>query len=497
MSAPRPKRPLQASTATLESAPMASHHEEPPRSPSPSTPRSTPRPGRARRRAAARAQARRPGTAQPRARGRQLRRRAARAGAAHGPADARRARHRARRDTGRPDEPACSSTGSMPTARSPRSSIRGSSGQATSTRRWRRAASACPACWSRSTARSTSASARRTSAARHPGRGDWPRGARDPARDGPPGRRADPRPHVPGPAQGSHAHAARDRSRAARGVRLTPSLRTVYLGTSPFAAAVLERLAATPHRPAGDHAARPAEGRGRALASPAVADAARALGLELIQPEQLHAPEVLARIAAAAPDALVLCAFGVLVSEPLLSEYEIFNVHPSLLPRWRGAAPIERAIMAGDAETGVSIMRLTEGLDAGPVCAARRGADPARRRLRDACRAPPGCRRRPAGASARRAPALDRPGRRGSHVRAQDRGRGPRARPDPHAGGGRTDRARAAPAHRRAPAAARRRLPRRDRRPPPPAGPRWPPPAAACGRTGTGCCSIAAAARSR
>ena len=67
-------------------------------------------------------------------------------------------------------------------------------------------------------------------------------------------------------------------------------------------------------------------------------------------------------------EALVLCAYGALVSEPLLSRYEIFNVHPSLLPRWRGAAPIERAIMAGDDETGVSIMRLSEGLDSGPVC---------------------------------------------------------------------------------------------------------------------------------
>jgi methionyl-tRNA formyltransferase len=65
---------------------------------------------------------------------------------------------------------------------------------------------------------------------------------------------------------------------------------------------------------------------------------------------------------------LVVCAYGVLIREPLLSDYEVFNVHPSLLPRWRGAAPVERAIMAGDAETGVSIMRLTEGLDEGPVC---------------------------------------------------------------------------------------------------------------------------------
>jgi methionyl-tRNA formyltransferase len=152
-------------------------------------------------------------------------------------------------------------------------------------------------------------------------------------------------------------------------------LRTVYLGTSPFAAAVLERLAATSHRPAlvVTRPDRP-RGRGRTLQSPAVADTARALGLELIQPEALHAPAVLERIAAATPDALVLCAYGVLVGEPLLSDYEIVNVHPSLLPRWRGAAPIERAIMAGDGQSGVSIMHLTAGLDSGPVCL--QGAEP-------------------------------------------------------------------------------------------------------------------------
>jgi methionyl-tRNA formyltransferase len=152
-------------------------------------------------------------------------------------------------------------------------------------------------------------------------------------------------------------------------------LRTVYLGTSPFAAAVLERLAATPHRPAlvVTRPDRP-RGRGRALQSPAVAETARALDLELIQPEALHAPAVLELIAAAEPDALVLCAYGVLVGEPLLSDYDIVGVHPSLLPRWRGAAPIERAIMAGDGHTGVSIMRLTAGLDSGPVCL--QGAEP-------------------------------------------------------------------------------------------------------------------------
>jgi methionyl-tRNA formyltransferase len=146
-------------------------------------------------------------------------------------------------------------------------------------------------------------------------------------------------------------------------------VRTVYLGTSEFAAVVLERLAASPHRPAlvVTRPDRP-KGRGRKLSPPPVADRARELGLEVIQPEQLHEPEALERIAAAEPEAVAVCAYGVLIKEPLLSAYEMINVHPSLLPRWRGAAPVERAIMAGDEQTGVSIMRVTEALDAGAVC---------------------------------------------------------------------------------------------------------------------------------
>jgi methionyl-tRNA formyltransferase len=146
-------------------------------------------------------------------------------------------------------------------------------------------------------------------------------------------------------------------------------LRTVYLGTSEFAAAVLERLAAGRHRPVLvlSRPDRP-RGRGRKLAAPPVAERARALGIELAQPESVNEPEIARQIAQARPDALVVCAFGALVKEPLLSAQEILNVHPSLLPRWRGAAPIERAIMAGDERTGVSIMRLTAGLDSGPVC---------------------------------------------------------------------------------------------------------------------------------
>jgi methionyl-tRNA formyltransferase len=80
------------------------------------------------------------------------------------------------------------------------------------------------------------------------------------------------------------------------------------------------------------------------------------------------------RLGVAEGTVLVVCAFGALIREPLLSAYTPLNVHPSLLPRWRGAAPVERAIMAGDERTGVSIMRLTAGLDSGPVCSA--GSEP-------------------------------------------------------------------------------------------------------------------------
>jgi methionyl-tRNA formyltransferase len=146
-------------------------------------------------------------------------------------------------------------------------------------------------------------------------------------------------------------------------------LSTAYLGTSAFAAAVLERLAATDHRPAlvvtrPDRAA----GRGRKLTPPPVATTARELGLDVFQPESINTDEARDRVAASGADVVIVCAFGALIKEPLLTDFELLNVHPSLLPRWRGAAPVERAIMAGDEQTGVSIMRVTEGLDSGPVC---------------------------------------------------------------------------------------------------------------------------------
>jgi methionyl-tRNA formyltransferase len=157
-------------------------------------------------------------------------------------------------------------------------------------------------------------------------------------------------------------------------------LSTVFIGTSEFAAAVLERLARSDaHRPALvlTRPDRPS-GRGRRVSSPPVAEHARSLAIPLEQPPSVNDPQTLESIARAAGSAgtVIVCAFGALIKEPLLSEHEILNVHPSLLPRWRGAAPIERAIMAGDERTGVSIMRLTAGLDSGPVCLA--GAEPIR-----------------------------------------------------------------------------------------------------------------------
>jgi methionyl-tRNA formyltransferase len=149
-------------------------------------------------------------------------------------------------------------------------------------------------------------------------------------------------------------------------------VRSVFLGTSEFAAAVLEQLARSPHRPELV-VTRPdrGRGRGRKVSPPPVAEQAERLGIDLIQPQDVNDEQTLERIRAVEPDAVLICAFGALIKEPLLSTWEMLNVHPSLLPRWRGAAPIERAIEAGDEETGVTIMKPTAELDAGPICLQR------------------------------------------------------------------------------------------------------------------------------
>jgi methionyl-tRNA formyltransferase len=146
------------------------------------------------------------------------------------------------------------------------------------------------------------------------------------------------------------------------------SVRTVFLGTSDFAASVLRRMADSPHRPAlcVTPPDRP-RGRGLKVAPPPAAEAARELAIEVLQTENVNEQGVLQKIQRSGAEIATVCAFGQLIREPLLSALPMLNVHPSLLPRWRGAAPIERAIMARDAETGVSVLRVTAGLDSGPV----------------------------------------------------------------------------------------------------------------------------------
>ena len=145
-------------------------------------------------------------------------------------------------------------------------------------------------------------------------------------------------------------------------------MRTVYVGTSDFAAVVLDRLADSEHRPQLV-VTRPdrQKGRGRKLLPPPVAERARELGIDVFQPDKVNEPDARERIAAAQPEAVAICAYGAIIGDELLAAHDWFNVHPSLLPRWRGAAPIERAIEAGDRQTGVAIMEPVAELDAGPV----------------------------------------------------------------------------------------------------------------------------------
>src|SRR5262249_55804542 len=140
--------------------------------------------------------------------------------------------------------------------------------------------------------------------------------------------------------------------------------RIAVAATAPFGADVLERLVARYNVVALLTRPDAPRGRGRELAAPPAKDVALRHGIPVLQPERLG-PDV-ARDA----DVVVVAAYGLLIPELLLEHGLWLNVHPSLLPRWRGAAPVERAIMAGDDETGVTIHRTVKELDAGPVAAA-------------------------------------------------------------------------------------------------------------------------------
>ncbi|MBC8013092.1 MAG: methionyl-tRNA formyltransferase [Methyloceanibacter sp.] len=148
-------------------------------------------------------------------------------------------------------------------------------------------------------------------------------------------------------------------------------MRIVFMGTPDFAVPALRAMLDAGHEVVAVYTQPPrAAGRGMALRKSPVNEVAEQAGLIVLTPARLKSPEEQERFSAFRADAAVVVAYGLILPRAILeaTPHGAFNLHASLLPRWRGAAPINRAIMAGDSETGVSIMRITEGLDAGPVC---------------------------------------------------------------------------------------------------------------------------------
>ena len=147
-------------------------------------------------------------------------------------------------------------------------------------------------------------------------------------------------------------------------------MRVVFMGTPDFSVPALEALVAAGHEIACVYTQppRPA-GRGKKERASPVQTRAEALGLPVRHPLSLRTPEAQAEFAALGADIAVVVAYGLILPQPVLDApaHGCLNIHASLLPRWRGAAPIHRAIMAGDAETGVCIMQMEAGLDTGPV----------------------------------------------------------------------------------------------------------------------------------
>jgi methionyl-tRNA formyltransferase len=152
-------------------------------------------------------------------------------------------------------------------------------------------------------------------------------------------------------------------------------LRLIFMGTPDFAVPALLQLVAHGHEIAAVYTreARPA-GRGMKLQPSSVAREAHRLGIPVLTPKTLKTPEALDEFRSHAADAAVVVAYGMILPQAILDapKYGCYNLHGSLLPRWRGAAPINRAIMAGDTESGVMVMKMDAGLDTGDVAMAER-----------------------------------------------------------------------------------------------------------------------------
>jgi methionyl-tRNA formyltransferase len=156
---------------------------------------------------------------------------------------------------------------------------------------------------------------------------------------------------------------------------VSAGLAIAFAGTPDFSVPALDAIAASRHRLVAVYTQpdRPA-GRGLRIVESPVKQRARALDVPLEQPATLKSADAASRLAAHAPDVMVVVAYGLLLPQAILDvpPQGCLNIHASLLPRWRGAAPIQRALLAGDGETGVTIMRMEAGLDTGPMLVAER-----------------------------------------------------------------------------------------------------------------------------
>ena len=152
-------------------------------------------------------------------------------------------------------------------------------------------------------------------------------------------------------------------------------LRLVFMGTPDFAVPTLLELVGVGHEVVAVYtrAAQPA-GRSMEVRESPVAREARKFALPILTPKTLRTDDAASAVRAHGADAAVVVAYGMILPKPILEAFPVgsFNLHASLLPRWRGAAPIQRAVMAGDRETGVAVMKMEEGLDTGPIAMAER-----------------------------------------------------------------------------------------------------------------------------
>jgi methionyl-tRNA formyltransferase len=154
-------------------------------------------------------------------------------------------------------------------------------------------------------------------------------------------------------------------------------MRIIFMGTPDFAVPSLNALHATGHEIVAVYSQPPRRaGRGKALTPSAVQSRAEALGIDVKTPVSLRDPAQQLVFAALGADVAVVAAYGLILPQAILDAplHGCINVHGSILPRWRGAAPVQRAILAGDAETGVTIMQMEAGLDTGPMLAVARTA---------------------------------------------------------------------------------------------------------------------------